>query len=364
MIDRYNYTWIQQFLQYFLDVKGLKEVSVRRYKHHLNHLLNWAEDEQLCNVQEKRPTFLSYVRKLTNKDGTSLDLETQSRIMETAKRFFTWAKLHIPTEFRMVQPHWIDTIQMPKSNHQKKKNIFISLEEILQIARLKIDSQDLVLQRDQAAAVMLFLSGMRAGAFTTAPIRAFNLKKREVYQSSEYGVKTKNGKSATTFLLPIDELLLVVNQWDKLVRSKLPDTDPWYAPIKNKWGEHEFSREPIGKNRAATLNKRLVNLFKAAGLPYKSAHKFRHGFAVYGRKQAKDMDGYKAISHSLMHNDISITDSIYAPMHDDEAGAQIAKMTPANTQAPEASLADSLEGLSKKDLAALLDTASRRLKDE
>lgn len=329
MIDRCNHTWTKEFLQYLLDVKGLKPLSVKRYRHHLDHLLNWADSSQLCSVQAKRPTLLSYVSQLSKQDQP-LSLETQSRIIETAKRFFNWAILHHPAEFRKVSPAWIDTIQMRKVESQPAENVYVSLDEILQIARMPVGQQDLVMQRDQAAAVMLYLSGMRAGAFASAPIQAFDLNKHLVYQwPKEYGVKTKNGKKATTHLLPISELLEVVMRWHEVASSNLPLTAPWYAPIKNEWGAQEFSHELVGQHRSTALNKRLKIVFKAAKLPYKSAHKFRHGHAVYGRENANDMSAYKAVSMNLMHNDIRTTDSIYASMKNDDVGKEIARMTSA-----------------------------------
>ena len=98
----------------------------------------------------------------------------------------------------------------------------------------------------------------------------------------ELGVHTKFGKKATTFILPIPHLIDVVSAWDELVRANLPPDYPWYAPIEQRWGEQKFTQELPGKNRHQALEKRLRLLFSLAGLPYKSAHKFRHGHAVFG----------------------------------------------------------------------------------
>ena len=87
-----------------------------------------------------------------------------------------------------------------------------------------------------------------------------------------------------------------------------------------------MSQEPPGKNRNQALNKRLRVLYKAAGLPYKSAHKFRHGHAVYGLTHAKTMADYKAVSMNLMHEDIKITDQIYAPLRANEVKDRISNL--------------------------------------
>jgi hypothetical protein len=76
-----------------------------------------------------------------------------------------------------------------------------------------------------------------------------------------------------------------------------------------------------------TLAKRLRGLFAAAGLPYKSPHKFRHGHAVFALQHARTMADYKAVSMNLMHADISITDGIYAPLAGGEVQRRIAGLT-------------------------------------
>jgi integrase len=65
-------------------------------------------------------------------------------------------------------------------------------------------------------------------------------------------------------------------------------------------------------NRDSILRQEVAHLFDQAGIPYMSPHKFRHGHATYGLKQAKDIDDLKAVSQNLMHANIGITDGIYA----------------------------------------------------
>jgi hypothetical protein len=82
------------------------------------------------------------------------------------------------------------------------------LDEVRQLIALEINPKtDLAGWRDQAAAAMLFLSGMRAGAFGSPPISAIDLPNRSIKQWPTLGVKTKNHKSATTYLLDIPDLL-------------------------------------------------------------------------------------------------------------------------------------------------------------
>jgi len=54
-----------------------------------------------------------------------------------------------------------------------------------------------------------------------------------------------------------------------------------------------------------------------------SPYKFRHGFAVFALKMAKDIAELIAISQNLMHANISITDSIYGGLSDKDIRSRI-----------------------------------------
>jgi integrase len=235
------------------------------------------------------------------------------------------------------------------------------LEEVKQLVAIPHDEDDIALLRDKAAAAMLFLSGARASAFTTLPVSAVDLPGGTLHQWPELGVATKNGKRATTYLLPIPELLSVAQMWDDIVRVKLPSTTPWYAPISSRWGSQSLEPSEPGKNRHQALDKRLRKLFTLAGLPYKSAHKFRHGHAVYGLLKAQTMADYKAVSMNLMHNDIKITDSIYAPILSEEVKERIAKLTSGQDSAPDTEIDCVLSQLSNADLSKVLRVVASRL---
>ncbi len=107
----------------------------------------------------------------------------------------------------------------------------------------------------------------------------------------------------------------------------------------------------------------MRKLFAAAGVPYQSPHKFRHGHAVYALQQARDMADYKAISMNLMHSDIRVTDSIYAPLANNEVGNRIAGLAKAKPAAPafDGDLPAVLSGLSDAELSQMLMVAARRL---
>ena len=98
----------------------------------------------------------------------------------------------------------------------------------------------------------------------------------------------------------------------------------WYTPVISRWGVQTVSSDAPGRNRNLALSKRLRKFFESTGLPYQSPHKFRHGHAVYALQHAKTMADYKAISMNLMHEDIRVTDGIYAPLASNEVQTRIA----------------------------------------
>jgi integrase len=210
------------------------------------------------------------------------------------------------------------------------------------------------LLRDQAAAALLFLSGMRGSAFVTLPISALDLENLTVRQWPELGVHTKNSKKATTFLLNIPDLLTPVHRWDAIVRPAMPPSAPWYTPIKHCWGEQTLSNEEPGKCRLNALEKRLKLLFSLVKIEFKSPHKFRHGHAVFGLLHAQTMADYKAVSMTLMHDSIEITDSTYAPMLSSDVQERIAGLSGKAVSMPGDELERYLNCLGKESLGRAL----------
>jgi integrase len=305
----------------------LTPASLDRYRFYLRHLLLWAGEKDFKAVQDIRPTLPSYLASLPGKDGKgTLAGATQKKILDTSKRFYRWAKVTYPREMNNLPLVWNDTIRMIRQPQATAENVFVSEDEVRQLIAYPVAQDDLALLRDQAAAALLFLSGMRGGAFVTLPIAALDLENRTVRQWPELGVHTKNSKKASTFLLNIPDLLVPVRRWDAIVRPVLPPTTPWYAPIGHCWGEQSLSNEEPGKWRLNGLEKRLKLLFSLANLEFKSPHKFRHGHAVFGLLHAQTMADYKAVSMNLMHESIEVTDSIYAPILHSDVQERIANL--------------------------------------
>ena len=257
-----------------------------------------------------------------------------------------------PQWFKKLSLVWISSLQIAAYTPEPREHDFVKLDDVTKLATDSSLGDSLVYKRDQAAAAMLFLSGMRASAFVSLPIKAVDITRREIKQWPSLGVRTKFNKHATTYLLDIPELIEIIERWHKFLRSQLPDDAMWYPVIISEWSLEKLSPKQAGKHRNIQLARRFRKLSQLVGVEYKSPHKYRHGHAVYALLQAKDMADYKAISQNLMHSSIEVTDSIYAWLNNHQIRDRITSLSTTSNQNKQTNiqLEAYLSHLSKSDL--------------
>jgi len=144
------------------------------------------------------------------------------------------------------------------------------------------------------------------------------IQKRIVKQHPNLGVRTKNGKHATTYLLDLPELLSVVQEWDQLIRSVLPDHGYWFSPFSPETGNIDPNNLECPKSRCSLVNRQLKLWQREHGLQEYSPHKFRHGHVHYGMNNSRNISDYKAVSMNVMHSSMEITDEFYSVLNDNE----------------------------------------------
>ncbi|MEI7849723.1 MAG: hypothetical protein WCK35_28270 [Chloroflexota bacterium] len=354
MINRANWFLTKKYLgNYNCEHPHTSKSSIERYGFYLRHLLLWADElsfEEALN--NKEPNFSNYVINLPSRRGDGhLAKESQKKIINVSKAFLEWARdTHAikATNITSKKIRGLVPIKILKSGLDPES---VSLSEILQIASLDFGN-NLVLQRDLAGLCFAFLSGARASAIATAPIKAIDINKLAFIQDPSIGIKTKNNKSATTFLLPIPELIAVVKRWDDFVRANLSENDTWFAPFENHWGDYSLSSTELGDNRGQAISKRFGVIYEKAGMPelYKSAHKFRHGHALYGLSRCKNMAEYQAVSRNLMHSNFQITDAFYSIVETQERQKIITSLIPQYQPLIESDLQEFLYKLCREDM--------------
>lgn len=358
MINRSNYQAVKRFIEYRREVLQKDPLTITGDRVLLRGFLVWADKTPFTDAEKLRPVFPRYVadvKPLARNGGEHMSPDSASKMVNKARAFMIWARLHLP-EYKRVSPEWIDTLRPPKMDNPERKHKAVTLEMVRQLLSVRGDTLRVV--RAKAACAFLFLSGIRATAFCTLPIGAIDMDKRTVRQLVALGVKTKNRKNAVTVLMNVPDLLEAVGAWDKIVRAKLPETSVWFAALAAAdGGKSVISDSPAAtSNRDGALRQEVAHLFELAGLPYLSPHKFRHGHATYGLKQARDIGDLKAVSQNLMHANIGITDGIYAILSTEDMQERIALLGKGTSATPEVTAPAPVQ-----DVAALLEEALRRM---
>lgn len=323
MINRGNWRLIQEYLNYRKDVDLVSFKTIRLEESWLRYLLEWMNDKPFKVVASKRPTYPEYLinSRKGKKPFAGVYLH---KLITSAKRFFEWLVIHHNEYSHHINPVYLATLKTPKVIEHNKEHEYVTIEEIRAMAKAPVYSmRD---KRIRAAAVFWFLSGIRIGAFVTLPIKAIDLNDLSVKQWPEYGVMTKNSKHATTYLLNMPDLLEVVKEWDRLIRTELSEDSYWFAPLSPETGMLDSSIQEIGHYRESRARKDLLSWLDQVGLAYHSPHKFRHGNAVYSLKQSRNIQELKSVSQNLMHKNLDITDGVYGVLSTHDVGETIKKL--------------------------------------
>ena len=312
MINRTNYLHVREYLEHTERVRQYDPLTVKRNRAHLRHLLEWADETSLTDPRRLDPFPACLVEK-------GFAPSTLAKTLTVARQFFTFMRIEKPLLYKRIRDSWIESLVPPRrlgSQSRLPNREYYTLEHVQQIAALELD--DLHLLRAQTAVCILFLSGMRTEALASIPIHCVDIRNRTLHQLPEFGVRTKGHKAAVTYIVPIPEILCVVERWDRLLRdSQLPPSALWYATItRDNSTLTATTRAFRGRNN--TVQKDIKKLCDACGVPYLNPHKLRHGFVVHAIKKARNMRELKAISQNVMHASVVITDQVYGRLVGDD----------------------------------------------
>jgi integrase len=319
MINRKNWLDVKAFVEFQQTINQVNPKTADVIYFRLVHLLEWAQETPFPKAMRIKPTFPAYVEGLRTTSGSLYSSGHLAGIFKTCRAFFVWARYEYAGRYKHVDLNWIKSLRASRGRSEQAelhKRELYTLDDVRRL--VSVPAESLAERRLRAAVALLFLSGMRIGAFLTLPLECVDIQGRQIMQLPSKGVHTKNSKAAVTFLLNIPDLLEVVEEWDTFLRQKLPPEAYWYAHL-DAWGEL-CEKQPIGDRAERRKDFRIAlrGLCARAGVRYLSAHKFRHGHAVYALKQAKTPAQMKAISQNLMHSNMGITDGIYGRLVNDD----------------------------------------------
>ncbi len=329
MIDKKNWRLAKKYLDYRFEVDQITKGSLKKEQVYIRYLLEWAQDKPFHRAMGIRPTFPEYMlsARLDGENG-QLSAGYVKKTLAAARLFFTWLSDN-ETGYKHIKQAWIKTVKNKRLASTTKNAEAVSLEEILTIAARP--ARTALARRARAAMVFLYLSGMRIGAFVSLPLQAVDIPNRSVNQFPSLGVRTKLSKSATTYLWDIPELLKVIQDWDDEVRSILPPTGFWFAPLSSTTGEIDPSIKSIGEHRITLARKNIKAWLDQEDLPYHSPHKFRHGHIQYGEAHANNVADLKAVSLNVMHSSMKITDASYSNLQNKEIKSRIGALNKSST---------------------------------
>jgi integrase len=329
MINRQNYDLVMKFLAYKKDFDNSKPSTIKRDRSCLLHLLRWAGETSFSEAHTILPTFVAYLN-----DEVDLSKSTIKKILITTRACMRWCRENHPSRFGSQDiGSWIKSLAPKRVKIKRKRPIIrrpYKRAEIEQIASLPTSRQTLKNFRDQAGVLMLFASGMRIGALVSMPVHSVDLTRDppEIRQWPEYGIRTKFDKAATTFLIPLPSLLSVIREWDSYVRSRLPETALWFAPLTRD-GTGLRGDEASSGGYDQRMRAGLKRLCKRADIPYRRPHDLRHGHARYVRTKSRHPSTREVIQYNLMHGTEDVTD-IYLEATYETARRVYAQLAPSS----------------------------------
>ena len=316
MINKNNWKLTKKYLNDRWNSGDLVVGSWKLEQTCLRYLLEWADNESFVNAPTIIPTFQIYLRsaRLDGKDNP-ISPEHRKKILATARRFFLWL-IENEREFKKIKISWVNKIKVKsiEESHQTKE--YVTLDEIKRIA--KAPAETVQERRIRAAAVIMYLTGIRIGALVSLRIKAVDLVNRYIYQYTSLGVHTKLNKNDRTVIFNIQELIEVCKAWDEEIKQTLDEDGFWFAPLSPETGEINPDCKERNDTRVMIVRRDLKRWLQKVGLPYHSPHKFRHGNIHLGQANSTNKEEYKALSQNVMHSSTLITDKFYSNLDDDK----------------------------------------------
>jgi site-specific recombinase XerD len=305
MINRNNKKLLDEYLEFRARIDRLDSKSIRLERSLGMHYLNWCDETEFRRAPNLPSHFVEYIENLTSPQGEPFSPHYKRKLTGSAKHFFEWLSVH-KKGYRAITPAWLSTFKYKMPPREFIDEATITEDEIAIIAKLPVES--LVEKRVRAGVCFLYLSGMRISAFTTMPIKAVDLEELEVRQSPELGMRTKNKKSATTYILDIDHIIGIIREWDAYVRGMLPPNGFWFAPLSPNTREIDITADKVGLNRSCIFRNNLRDWLTKNQSLLHTPHHFRRGHANFLFDHAKDLSDLEAAKENLMHESLTTTE--------------------------------------------------------
>lgn len=278
----------EEFLEYCEIERNLSPLTIRDYRHYLNHFNAWS----VANSPITRPTDLTLdvVRKYRvylahfNSPNGNLPLKkvTQNYYVIALRSFLRYL---VKKDIKVVTP---DKIELPKTESRSLK--FLDRDQLERLLASPDVSKDQGL-RDKTLMEMLFSTGLRVSELCKLDRDQINLERRE------FGIIGKGGRARVVFLSDRACIWL-----EKYLAHRLDSYKPLFI-------RYAGSKDPItGEKMRLTprsIQRAVDKYVKKSKLPVKATpHVLRHSFATDLLFNGADL---RSVQEMLGHKNVATT---------------------------------------------------------
>jgi site-specific recombinase XerD len=299
------------------QAKGYAEPTIVAHERALTRWEEFTEFEGLGRYTANKAIAFKKYLESPNRQGKTLSAGSRYHCLQCLQSFFEWLALQPGFKSKITSDaisylamdlRTVNAVTSPGNSPVP------SLEYVKRLTA-SIDVENEIGLRDRALIAFLLLSGMRDMAVATLPLGFFDKNRLEIRQDYLRGVRTKFGKTFTSYLLVFDkDLLQYIFEWvDHLVSKKLfANSDPLFPRTQVEQGTNSLCYEatkvePKFWRGTGPIRAILRDRAKAAGLDYFKPHAFRHAHVHLALPFIDSGERLRAISKNLGHKHIATT---------------------------------------------------------
>lgn len=280
---------ITEFLEYLEIERNLSPLTIRDYRHYLEHFNAWQKEN--APIGKPQDFTIDTVRKyrvylahlLSTNGNLPLKKVTQNYYVIALRSFLRYL---VKKDLKVVTP---DKIELPKT--ESRSLLFLDRDQLERLLAQPDIAVDIGL-RDKTLMEMLFSTGLRVSELCKLNRDQINLERRE------FGIIGKGGRARVVFLSDRACIWL-----DKYLTKRLDSYSPLFI-------RYSGGVDPAAGNEGMRLTSRSVQRLlekyvKAAKLPVKATpHVLRHSFATDLLSNGADL---RSVQELLGHKNVATT---------------------------------------------------------